>query len=139
MAIIKKQYRCLKAGTASWKTTWPQARQRFDSLLPFCRLRLYPTGLKNSKINTVTATTVRHITNIITQTAGLYGSVRKKKHKQKRETKKRRTDTKPGKWIQKALRPLYTTAFVLIIRVQRASYNVKADRSINNKTSCSVW
>lgn len=43
-------------------------------LLALCRLRLYPTGLKNSKMKTVTATTDRHITNIITHTAGLYGS-----------------------------------------------------------------
>lgn len=40
-------------------------------LLALCRLRLYPTGLKNSKMKTVTATTDRHITNIITHTAGL--------------------------------------------------------------------
>lgn len=46
------------------------------SLLALCRLRLYPTGLKNSKMKTVTATTDRHITNIITHTAGLYGSAR---------------------------------------------------------------
>lgn len=34
----------------------------------------YPMGLKYSKMKTVTATTDRHMTNIIIQTAGLYGS-----------------------------------------------------------------
>jgi len=39
--------------------------------LALTRLRLYPTGLQYSNTKTVTATTVRHMTNIITQTAGL--------------------------------------------------------------------
>lgn len=46
----------------------------WDLPLAVTRLRLYPTGLQYSKTKTVIATTVRHMTNIITQTAGLYGS-----------------------------------------------------------------
>lgn len=48
--------------------------ERQDSPFAVTRLRLYPTGLQYSKTKTVMATTVRHMTNIITQTAGLYGS-----------------------------------------------------------------
>lgn len=50
--------------------TLSQAR-RLDSPFAVTRLRLYPTGLQYSKTKTVMATTVRHMTNIITQTAGL--------------------------------------------------------------------
>lgn len=48
--------------------------QKTDSPFAVTRLRLYPTGLQYSKTKTVMATTVRHMTNIITHTAGLYGS-----------------------------------------------------------------